>query len=317
MSYAQTLNYGDYPYIESTTVLSDEHFTSNKSLQVKYSLASKRFMVICRLFSNKCQSKESREAYLSAFGIDAWKALEPEEREEHTLSECKACQEHYPQLVNVFPTPAKRVRKPVVTVESHSIKFTEKDLSSTKAIGRRMLKDFDDITQQRFQKSVQEVLAEAPGCNLIQKPTKAHCTQQRKNIKKEVRDTIQKHKEESTSELVLQNRISWGTYDKIRKAEALQSTKKRSAQTTPMGEPNPKRRHGVVSSSLQINTERLLTEAASWPPNKQVNWSSLAREYCLEASNGGQIIKEFLQEHDVPAANMLQRPSRAERRCKR
>ena len=89
-------------------------------------------MVICKLFNNKWQSKESREAlYLNAFSIDAWKALESEEREKHTLSECKACQEHHPQLANAFPTPATWMRKLVLMAESPSITFTEQDLTST------------------------------------------------------------------------------------------------------------------------------------------------------------------------------------------
>ncbi len=55
----------------------NEHFTNDKGLQAKYSLASKRFVVICRLFNNRWESQKSREAYLSAFSIDAWKALKP------------------------------------------------------------------------------------------------------------------------------------------------------------------------------------------------------------------------------------------------
>ena len=48
-----------------------------------------------------------------------------------------------------------------------------------------------------------------------------------------------------------------------------------------------------------------------------VNWSQLARDYGLETANGGQIIKEYLGEHGIPAARINQRPSRAPRCCKK
>ncbi len=144
---------------------------------------------------------------------------------------------------------------PKVMAESPSITFSKKDLSSPKHMGRKMLKDLNDITQQVFNKSGQEVLAEAPRSTLMLKSTTAERKQQRRKIK-QVRDTIQRDKEESASELVLQNRISWSAYDKIRKSEGLKSTRKRPAQTRPTDEPKPKRQHGNLSGSLQIDKER-------------------------------------------------------------
>ena len=59
----------------------------------------------------------------------------------------------------------------------------------------------------------------------------------------------------------------------------------------------------------------MLHEAESWPEDKDVNWSQLAREYGLNSPNGGQIIKVFLEQSNIPAAYINQRPSRAKRRC--
>lgn len=159
---------------------------------------------------------------------------------------------------------------------------------------------------------------ETPKSNLVKKPTSADRKQQKRKIEKQVKIQIQKDKAENASNLVLQNRISWKMYDKIRTSEGLGGTRKRPAPSTATGEPNAKRRrHGCLPTTLEIDKEKLLAEAASWRPDTKVNWSSLARQYGIQAANGGQMIKEYLQEHNVPVASTPQRPHRSERRSKR
>ena len=127
-------------------------------------------------------------------------------------------------------------------------------------------------------------------------------------MEKEVRNAIVKDKEEVACDLVLQNRISWNTYDKMR-SEGMTTPKRPAA--TPV--PSRKRKYHNLSETLQIDKDKLLHEAESWPEDKDVNWSQLAREYGLNSPNGGQIIKEFLEQSNIPYIN--QRPSRAKRRC--
>ena len=109
--------------------------------------------------------------------------------------------------------------------------------------------------------------------------------------------------------MVLQNRMSWRTYDRIRKSEAM---------ITPTRPPETRKRaYRNVCETLETNKENLLQEAETWPVDKCVNWSQLARDYGLSLPNGGQIIKEMLVEHNIPAALINQRPLRAKRRCLR
>ena len=70
-----------------------------------------------------------------------------------------------------------------------------------------------------------------------------------------------------------------------------------------------------MHETLQIDHEALLQEAETWPENKNVNWSQLARNYGLHSPNGGEIIKEFLEQIGIPAAPINQKPTRAKRRC--
>ena len=125
-----------------------------------------------------------------------------------------------------------------------------------------------------------------------------------------------KQKKEQASELVLQNRICWRTYDRLRKAEGLEtcSSHKRLAERISDDEPRNKR---SLLNNTMVDKENLLQEAQSWPSHKVINWSQPARDYGLQCSNGGQITKEYLCEHGIPAASIQQRPSRAPRRCKK
>ena len=67
-------------------------FSSEKQLQVSYSMASKCFTAIRKLFNRKWHPQEMREAYLHAFNIEAWKALTQAQKQEHTLTNCEVCQ---------------------------------------------------------------------------------------------------------------------------------------------------------------------------------------------------------------------------------
>ena len=81
-----------------------------------------------------------------------------------------------------------------------------------------------------------------------------------------------------------------------------------------MSEPTAKRKYGNIDHTAQ---SELLEEAASWSPDQRVNWSLLARQHGIEALNGGQRVKEFLKEHNIPAALIVQWPTRAPRRHKK
>ena len=122
---------------------------------------------------------------------------------------------------------------------------------------------------------------------------------------------------EEASGLVLENRVSWSTYNKLRKAEGLATSRKRPVENGANGEPSSKRRYGNISTTLQIDTQRVLTEAQAWSPDEQINWSQLAREYGITSPNSRQLIKEFLRENNIPTAKIKQTPSRAMCRCKR
>lgn len=293
----------------------NSNFGNVQALQVTHKLASKKFLPILRLFNNKWHPQESKNAYLSVFSVDEWKVLPPEEKETHTISDCKACCEKFAAFSNAFPSPRRRGKKPiVVSKRCVNIELSEQDLSSSKCLGRKVLRELNTISQLRFQKSGEEVLVETPKSHIVLKPTSEEKRQSRRKIEKNMKDAIAREKENQASDIVLQNRISWRTYNKLRKAEGLTTTPKRPAEDSSEGEPSHKKR---FANNLEIDKEKLLREAQTWSSNEAINWSHLAREYGVYSSNGGQMLKEYLQQHEIPAASIHQRLSRAPRRSKK
>ena len=115
--------------------------------------------------------------------------------------------------------------------------------------------------------------------------------------------------------LVLQNRVSWNRFDKIRKAQSLRGRKRKSLENE--NEPTRKRRHGCTSAIMSIDKERLIEEARTWQHDQKVNWSQLGLKYGLSTANRGQIIKEYLAEQGIPVAQTKQHTARAQRRFKK
>lgn len=138
----------------------------------------------------------------------------------------------------------------------------------------------------------------------------------KRRLERKVRDDIQRDMDDHVAQLVMRNRISWSAYDKIQKTEGLTATPKRKRQDQPESEnlQSAKRRHSCKQENLGIDIEQLLQEGSE---KEQVNWSQLASRYGLITANRGQVIKEFLQEHNIAAACVVQRACRTLRRAKK
>ena len=128
-----------------------------------------------------------KEAYLSVFSIDAWKTLSQEERQKHTLKECKVCNEKFAILNNAFPAYVKRGKKPIAVP-----KKVVQIVSTPKALGRKVLRELDNLSQERFQKSGEDVLIDAPKSHLVRKPTPEDLRKSKRNIEKKIKESITK-----------------------------------------------------------------------------------------------------------------------------
>ena len=116
--------------------------------------------------------------------------------------------------------------------------------------------------------------------------------------------------------IVLQNRISWWKYDKMRATAGITNTRKRVREQDENDMPPRKKKHSRHADNLIVDKEALLAEANEWNEDHKVNWSALATRYGLSTYNRGQIIKEFLAENGISAAFVSQR-IRTPRRSKK
>ena len=117
--------------------------------------------------------------------------------------------------------------------------------------------------------------------------------------------------------VVLQNRLSWNSFEKVRKSQGLIGRKRKGVDENREEGSASKRKHGRTSSSLNIDKEQLLNEARTWQPDQPINWSQLGLRYGLSMGNCGQVIKEHLAEQGIIAAQRKQRTQRAQCRLKK
>lgn len=166
------------------------------------------------------------------------------------------------------------------------------------------------MSKELFNKTVQDVLTGTPKSKLMTKPTAKEDKKKRKEIENQITDSIAKDKAEIACSLVLQNRISWNTYDKMRKSEGLTTPRRprvtqtlcRNGSTTTCTKPFKLiKNHCCKKLKHGQKTKTLIGQ--------------LARNYGLHSPSSGQIIKKFLEQNGIPAASINQRPTRAKRRC--
>ena len=149
------------------------------------------------------------------------------------------------------------------------------------------------------------------------KPSSADRQAEKRKIVRETKKVIQQSMDGSSTTDVMSNRISWRKFDRLRKSQtlenssaisALNQTPSRKRQNVQSDENTPpsKRKHGSLMLP-KLMEESLLAEAQTWIDDATVNWSSLARQYGIMKPNGGQLVKDFLRAHDIPAASKEQR----------
>ncbi len=282
-------------------------FVDQTKLTVTYNIANKKFLAITRAFSNRWHPCDSKQTYLDTFSITEWNKLEKDEQEFHTLRNCQICKQKYLQISKSFPGQKLKIDVPI-------IKFSQQDFSSPVTFSTALLKEANTISKSTFNVPITKLITETPEYKLINRPTKSEEKRVRRKILHEVKENVQDEMNDSSDSLVLQNRISWSTFDKIRKQEGLTRKRKNESETSSF----PKqRKHGHNHLEFLIDTDQLLDEARQWGDGKIVNWTALGTKYGLTSSNRGQVIKEYLANYNVPFALVPQRENRAPRRAKK
>lgn len=274
-----------------------------------------RISRVLALFKKPWRPKGQREIFLDVFSLESWNKLPTQSKIGHTIKNCIACSSEHSSLTESFPF------KP--TTKKHSITFDKTDLSSSTSLVRKALGELNTICRQQFQVSASEAITSTPRSNLAIKPSSQKRQSEMRKIVRETKNAIQQSMEKEGVNTVMSSRLSWRKFDKMRKDDALESCsslhqtpkRKRSESTTSSENvPPAKRKHGSPLNLEDSAKEDLLSKARLWGENELVNWSELARQYGITKSNGGQSVKEFLKENNIPVALREQRVQRFPRR---
>ena len=312
------------PDIDNVLKDFNEHFTKTTSLQTTSEIAQKRFLDVSKIFLRKWKGKESRQQYLKTFSMHAWQQLSDEEQQEHTLTDCEACKRQYSELTKAFPA----IHKHTCKHKPHmSLTYTETPGKTPpkKSFIEQVTKELDTVCHSKFGASFGELLEQTPSTGLQKRLTSQQQLKAKRQILKEVKNSMEQNMESKATDMVMGARTSWKTFNKLRLTVGLedkQKTKERQqkrksleSENTP---PAKKKVHGYTDEHIEtlINADHLLEEAKTWSPTKKINWSAIGANYGLTSPNRGQIVKEYLAQHDIPAAKTAERPHRLLRRAK-
>ena len=272
--------------------------------------AKKRFPAINKVFNKKWHPDTAKKLYLTTYSTSNWQALPESEKQQHSLRECTACTASCGSLYNCFPSGKKATKENTITL-------TVEKNSAPEKVGKYVLSQLGSFVEKQTGASLQEILANTPKSNLTQKPSSNKKLDEKRKVEREFRKKIETEYEKMDTNLVMANRMSWNTYDKLRKNETLEGRSRKRQAEGSLGNTPKRKKHGGDNCILLLDTEQLLDEARAWPSEKIVNWSELAKSYGLTQKNAGQSIKEFLASKDIEQAKKHQRPLRAHRRAKK
>ena len=119
--------------------------------------------------------------------------------------------------------------------------ITPEDLSTTAQLGLSVISQLDTISQQNFGQSALSILTSTPKTKLMLNPGRTERQDQMRSVVKKVKECIEDTMNETSMTSVMANRISWKTFDTLRKsALELKPAKKRGApeEKEPQAEPS-------------------------------------------------------------------------------
>ena len=217
--------------------------------QIDLVTARKRFLAVKKVFRKKWHPDDAKKRYLSTFAITSWENLPESEKREHTLRDCRSCTTHYGSLYNLFPTGKIRSTK------ENTITVTINDQSTIRNAGKYILQKIGPFVEQQTGSTLQDILVNTPESKLTYRPTSNKKLAETRKIEREFRSKVETEYRETDASLVMGNRISWSTYDKIRKAEVLQKKRKENDNA---GNTRKRRKHGADVDNLLLDNTDLL-----------------------------------------------------------
>ncbi|KAL5517132.1 hypothetical protein EMCRGX_G002607 [Ephydatia muelleri] len=290
--YAKKTKLDTHTYTKITEAY-NQQFSDYPDMVLSRSTVVKKLKKLMSTFNKKWNPTIMRTTYMETFSPTEWMKLCDDEKKEHSVRKCTKCPIAYGCLHSAFHH--RKGSKP--DENELQIFLTSEHLSSPKKLARNALLQLNAICSSKFGESAQSIIARTPGSQLISSSSRKRQLQENA---KQVKSSIQKVFDDTALETVMGNRLSWRFYDRARKVEGLES--KCTNATASAEKLMRKRIHGCSLTNVLVDKEAVLAEASAWSDEQKVNWSELARRHGVVQKNGGQMVKEFLQACNIPAA---------------
>ena len=230
------------------------------------------------VMSRRWNGVKSRDEFVARFSADKATRLDVASRSKHSLGVCQEC-ERFSEWVESFPCKGKGMGKYLPgsagspSVETQTIPTDE---------AAAVLNVCADITNQerwgqKFGRTFVESLVATGVVQAKETPI------QRKGLKKRIATEFRE---------ILQNRLSFVKYERLRKAKHFESPADREERyrLTP-----PKRRSHV--RRVDLDADSIISSFESWPAGVSINWTESAKKFNLEGGKAGQILKDLVREY--------------------
>ena len=262
------------------------------------SLHSSKFDRICdtilNTFSKKWHPPSARIEYQATFSTAKWNTLLDEDKSKHTLSSCKACYHEHQRLQEVFPGKPVFILPIVTLPKQHSA-----SRKAEKQLAKKLLTEIDMQWEDQYEHSFTDTLPQnVPDTNLTKKKTKGERKKEERASKRKLVEHINQQQAKNTTMSVLAEAESLSSYNRKRLA--------RSFETTESAPKRPKS-HSPSQRNLTWDVHAAMEELENFPEDSIINWSAMARKYEIPQKNGGQILKEIAQKHNIDVAKLDRR----------
>ena len=272
-----------------------------------------KFKDLNSVFSRKWRGQIKPKDHGEAFSFENWKKLPSTQKYKHSLPDCNACHLSFPLFDSSFPVRscvAKRKQKDRQTLTC-TIEASETDLSSpptkvAKKLGHDIVTLLSPICENATGMALSKVLALTPNSGIAERKNRAQQKDERRKRMRNVKEKVELEFHKHDSNLALQKRLSFRKYNKIRLTESFESVEQATKRTKSKNQKITSKIHGSTKENLRLDDDTILAETREWSEDEVVNWTELANRYGVTGGNRGQIVKEYLTNRGVPAAQIKQ-----------
>ena len=250
------------------------------------------------MFSKRWHPQSGKSEYEITFAVDAWKSFTPQEKQYHSLEQCKQCYTDFYNVQSIFPA------KPIYMATCNIVTVNKPVEMKEKSFIEVAVQSLNEVCQKEFHHNfIDSLLSCQPGIEL--QKTKSEKKAERRKIMKQCRDACNKELEITTPVTLLRENDSLSGYARKRLSQYFEkppSAKRRRQQS-----------HAPSFANVTWDKQKVLDDLSiAVTEKKKIIWTKFASEHGVQGKNCGQVVKEFatLNGIDTEALDARKQPPR-------